>query len=93
MQCVHKVENLKCAGCVNQVTKKLLEIKGISDVAVDLESGLVQYHAVDDSVRIHALTTLSKLGYPEAGSVEGIAAAGAKAKSFVSCAIGKMTKE
>ena len=93
MQCVHKVVNLKCAGCVNQVTKKLVEIKGVTNVLVDLESGLVHYHAADESVRVQVLTTLIKLGYPEAGSLEGIAAASAKAKSFVSCAIGKMTKE
>jgi copper chaperone len=31
------------------------------------------------------------MGYPESGSVEGMKAATAKAKSFVSCAIGKVS--
>jgi copper chaperone len=30
------------------------------------------------------------MGYPEVGSVEGMKAAAAKAKSFVSCAIGRI---
>jgi len=35
---------------------------------------------------------LLDLGYPEIDSVEGFDSAKAKAKSFVSCAIGKMDK-
>jgi copper chaperone len=93
MEFVHNVMNLKCSGCVNQVTKKLQGIEGVSDVRVDLELGLVRYQATGLGINEQVLTQLSKLGYPEVGSVDGIAAAGAKAKSFVSCAIGKMTKE
>jgi copper chaperone len=33
---------------------------------------------------------LLKLGYPESGPAEGIAAAKAKAKSLVSCTVGRM---
>ncbi|AEG31384.1 heavy-metal-associated domain-containing protein [Thiomicrospira cyclica] len=93
MEYVHNIMNLKCSGCVNQVTKKLQGIEGVSDVRVDLELGLVRYQATGLGINEQVLTQLIKLGYPEVGSVDGIAAAGAKAKSFVSCAIGKMTKE
>ena len=33
---------------------------------------------------------LTRMGYPEVGSIEGVRAAAAKAKSFVSCAIGRI---
>ena len=44
-------------------------------------------------LRLHrdrVLRRLLQLGYPESGTAEGIAAAKAKAKSFVSCAVGRM---
>jgi copper chaperone len=93
MEHMHNVMNLKCSGCVSQVTKKLQEIEGISDLRVDLELGLVRYQANSAVISKQVLTQLTALGYPEVGSVEGLSAVGAKAKSFVSCAIGKMTKE
>jgi hypothetical protein len=44
-----------------------------------------------ESLRTEIVARLLKLGYPEQGSVEGLAALSAGAKSFVSCAIGRMT--
>ena len=38
-----------------------------------------------------AATVLGKPGYPEKGSVEGLKAAAATAKSFVSCAVGRIS--
>lgn len=93
MEYVHNVMNLKCSGCVSHVTKKLQGIEGVSDVRVDLDLGQVRYQANSAVISKQVLTQLTSLGYPEVGSVEGLSAAGAKAKSFVSCAIGKMTKE
>jgi len=34
---------------------------------------------------------LQELGYPERGTASGIGSAAAKAKSFVSCAIGRVS--
>lgn len=83
------VENIKCGGCASTIKKRLLEDARIQAVDVDVATGTVFIDAgEDDLVSWKAL--LLKLGYPERGTAEGMAAAKAMAKSFVSCAIGRM---
>ncbi|MGF1642071.1 MAG: heavy-metal-associated domain-containing protein [Thiotrichales bacterium] len=86
-----QVENIKCGGCANSIRHGLLEDPRIKAVDVDIEHGLVKLDASDEEPRHDAVARLYKMGYPQTGSVEGIAAAAAKAKSFVSCAIGRMS--
>lgn len=84
------VENIKCGGCANSITKALMAIPGVSYANVDIENGDVHIEG-DESLR-HTLTKrLLELGYPERGAVSGVRSATAKAKSFVSCAIGSMS--
>ena len=83
------VENIKCGGCAGTIKKHLLEDARISDVEVDIEKGVVGIHSEQDGSDDWRVTLL-KLGYPEKGTAEGIKAATAKAKSFVSCAIGRV---
>jgi copper chaperone len=45
----------------------------------------------DESVRNATIKALLTMGYPEQGSVEGLDALKGKAKSVVSCAIGKIS--
>lgn len=85
------VENIRCGGCANTITKKLQSTEGISDVEVAIEDQVVSMEVKDESVRAIAVDTLLALGYPEKGSVEGIQALKGKAKSVVSCAIGKVS--
>ncbi len=85
------VENIKCGGCANTITTKLASLEGIKTVDVDIENGKVCVDG-NDNQRETIINTLLKLGYPESGTVEGITAAKAKAKSFVSCAVGRMSK-
>ena len=86
------VENIKCGGCAGTIRKKLNALEGVNSTEVDIENGIVK---VDTNNDIHeALTALLlKLGYPETGTAEGIAAAKAKAKSFVSCAVGRISSD
>ena len=84
-----QVENIKCGGCALSIKKGLMDEAGVSTVEVDVENGMVSIDGENldrDAITAHLL----KMGYPESGSVEGIKAAAAKAKSFVSCAIGKV---
>lgn len=92
MQHFLDVENIKCGGCAHSIVSKLSLIKGVQKVEVDIEQGKVHFDA-DDGIHDQVKAELLRMGYPEKGSVEGLASAGAKAKSFVSCAIGKVTKE
>ena len=93
MQIAIEVENIKCGGCANSITGKLMEDERIQTVEVDIDHGIVTLEANSDEVRIDAITRLLKMGYPETGSVEGLKAVKAKASSFVSCAVGRMSQD
>ncbi len=84
-----QVENIKCGGCAGTIKKNLLKDSRVSGVDVDIEQGVVKIDATE-GVRDDFSDVLLKMGYPETGTTEGIAAAKAKAKSFVSCAVGKV---
>lgn len=83
------VENIKCGGCVNSIRNKLLDAELAQTVEVDIERGEVHIGG-NPEWREHAAKVLARIGYPESGSVEGMQAAAAKAKSVVSCAVGRI---
>ena len=83
------VENIKCGGCANSIRSKLLDQQLAQQVDVDVEQGQVHVDG-NPEWRQRVADALAQMGYPETGSVEGIKAATAKAKSFVSCAVGRL---
>ena len=85
-----EVENIRCGGCANSITKKLMDDERIESVNVDIENQTVILESAED-IKEDAAKLLLGLGYPEKGSVEGMEALKGKAKSVVSCAIGKVT--
>ena len=90
MKHIIEVENIKCGGCANTIETRLRKLEGVTQVSVDIEQGRVSVDATDHS-REQLVKSLLQSGYPEKGTADGIKAATAKAKSFVSCAIGKMS--
>ena len=72
---IFEVENIKCGGCANSISQKLLTIERVERVA---------------PFRAMILEALARMGYPEKGSVEGLGSVKAKATSYVSCAVGKL---
>ena len=85
----YTVLNVKCGGCANTLTTKLEPEFGKVDVNLEVMPREITIHKEDiDEERLREV--LKSLGYPMADEdlnfVEGV---GAKAKSFVSCAIGK----
>ncbi len=90
MKRVFEVMNVKCGGCANTLKTKLEPIFG--PVEVDLEMMPRKITVQIDDEQIDELRVqLRKLGYPMVDEDLGIFEAGtAKAKSFVSCAVGKM---
>lgn len=84
------VENLKCGGCANTITKALHEA-GHSNVTVDIQQSCVEFDTPKDIST--AIKTLRRLGYPLIDTEEGLKAAALKAKSYVSCALGKLNSE
>ena len=82
-----EVENLKCVGCANTVRKGIEKIEGVESVDVNLDNSLVSINsslAIERSVFVEAL---GKMGYPEIGTGNTIQ----KMKSYVSCAVGRMS--
>jgi copper chaperone len=89
-----KVENIRCGGCANSIRKKLSEDTRIDSIEVDIEQQTVIIRTENDdlsAVKADAVQKLLHLGYPEKGSVEGLQALKGKAKSVISCAIGKVS--
>ena len=83
------VENIKCGGCASTITTKLNKIDGVTSSEVDVDNGVITINA-KESTKAEAAELLLKIGYPKTGTTVGLKAAKAKAKSFVSCAVGKM---
>ncbi len=85
------VENIKCGGCASSITKKLNEVFDTENIDINIEKGLIDID-IDESRKDELAEVLLGLGYPESDSVHGFGSAKAKAKSFVSCAVGRMDK-
>lgn len=81
--------NLKCNGCANTIKKGLSEIEGVEQVDVALENAEITINDVSEEIYKKVKDKLSKMGYPEVGDANSMLH---KAKSFVSCATGKLDK-
>jgi copper chaperone len=85
-----EVQNVKCSGCANTLKKALID--EFPDIQIDLQS---MPRKITLSIENDQLELLKKklrsIGYPlvkdQLSTIENI---NAKAKSFVSCAIGKI---
>lgn len=84
------VENIKCGGCARSIDKALAAIPGVTGLSVDVETNEVTVEA-DEAVRPAVVARLRELGYSERGAVAGAANVVAKARSFVSCAVGRVS--
>ena len=82
-----EILNLKCGGCANTIKKGVSSIEGVSEVTVDLDTSKVTVDTDDETVILSVKKKLSKMGYPEIGDANTMLH---KAKSFVSCASGRM---
>jgi copper chaperone CopZ len=82
-----EIQNLKCHGCANTITKAITKIKGISDFSIDVPESKISFNTEDATLIDKVKTKLAKLGYPEADASNSTIQ---KAKSYVSCAIGRI---
>jgi len=87
-----EVENIRCGGCANSIQKKLLNDSRVQSVDVDIAKKIVIVSSDAEDIYAELAKTLLNLGYPEKGSVEGLEALKGKAKSVISCAIGKVSQ-
>jgi copper chaperone len=85
-----EVLNVKCGGCANTLTTKLKDQFG--EITVDLDKHPRVISLDIEEEKIEELTlALRNLGYPlTTDDLSGFDSIKTTAKSFVSCAIGKM---
>lgn len=85
-----EVENVKCKGCANTLISSLKEEFGNIEVNLDVHPRKITLD-LDDSKKETLKLKLRALGYPlSTDELSGLQKATTTAKSFVSCAIGKM---
>jgi len=80
-----QVENIKCGGCMKSIKNALLQLPQVDEVTIDLETETVT--VIGNAERILLVNKLSDLGYPEKGHNTTMK----KAKSYISCAVGKFS--
>ncbi len=90
MKQTFEVINVKCGGCANTLKTKLHEAFGEIEVNLDIEPRLITLDIEKSDIPALRKKLIS-LGYPmsdeELSTIEGFSTT---AKSFVSCAVGKM---
>mgnify|MGYP003957001627 CR=1 FL=1 len=89
-----EVLNLKCEGCVNTISKSL-SVK-FGDIEIEIERKIVTVDIQNAEQEENLKSSLRALGYPlKTENLDFVQDHALKAKSFVSCAVGKfgLTKE
>lgn len=79
------VENIKCGGCMKSIKEALKKMVGIQEVEVYKEEEKVCIMGIGIN-RALLIEKLAAMGYPEKGNNTLMS----KAKSYISCAAGKL---
>ena len=89
MKSTIQIQNLKCGGCANTIIIQLSKLDNVSDVKVNNVTNEVDFNYNFENDLELVKKKLSDLGYPIEGEANSLPK---KAKSFVSCAVGRMSK-
>ncbi|MEM8507224.1 MAG: heavy metal-associated domain-containing protein [Bacteroidota bacterium] len=83
------IQNLKCDGCATTIREKLSKIAGITTVTILLDKSVLTISHTDEVAPAVIKNKLAALGYPALSERNDLLT---KAKSYISCATGKMSK-
>ena len=90
MKQTFEIHNVKCGGCANTLTKSLKDDFGSVEVDLSVNPRKITLDIEDNQIEELKLK-LRSLGYPITNDeLSGFEKATTTAKSFVSCAIGKI---
>ena len=90
MKKTFEVKNVKCGGCASTLKKSLLDKFGEVEVNLDVEPRKITLNMKGKDEEVLKLK-LRKLGYPlVSDELSAFSTVSTTAKSFFSCAIGKM---
>jgi copper chaperone CopZ len=89
MKTTVQIQNLKCNGCATTIKNNLQKLQNITGIEINLEDSLVSFdHKTNEDLE-NVKKHLHDLGYPLIGEDNKFKT---KAKSYVSCAVGRMNK-
>lgn len=83
---VIEVENIKCGGCATSIKNAIGKFNGVINVDVDLLKEQISIETNEPFDFTPILNKLAQMGYPQKGNNH----LQAKAKSYVSCMIGRL---
>ena len=87
-----EVLNVKCGGCANTLTSSLEKEFGLIEVDLEVEPRVITLDIEEENIP-QLRVELKRLGYPMSDEdLTKFDAFSTNAKSYVSCAIGKMNK-
>lgn len=89
MNITKEIQNLKCGGCAHTIITGLNNLDNINDVEINVEKSLVSFRCLTEVDEQSVYKKLKEIGYPIVGEDNSF---GLKAKSYISCAIGKIKK-
>lgn len=89
MKTTINIQNLKCGGCANTIITKVSSLENVNEVTVNVEDSTVTFNTPSEKEIEDVKSKLSVLGYPAEGENNSVIS---KAKSYVSCATGKMSQ-
>ncbi|WP_047414579.1 heavy-metal-associated domain-containing protein [Cellulophaga sp. Hel_I_12] len=82
------VQNLKCGGCAKTISSKITAIPNITGINVNIETATISFTSDSAESTLKVKEKLKQIGYPAIDEENSLTS---KAKSFVSCATGKMS--
>ena len=83
-----QIQNLKYGGCASTITRKVESIEGVDSVNVNIDESTVSFNGDEESAN-QIKVALDNIGYPLEDEMNSTVK---KAKSYVSCMVGRMTK-
>ena len=89
MKTTIEIQSLKCSGCEATILKNLTNLNNISEVSINLENTTITFDYKETADLETVRNKLHNIGYPMVGEENKFST---KAKSYVSCAVGKMDK-
>lgn len=82
------IQNLKCTSCVKTITKKVSQLLNCTEIFVNIDTSSITFNYLDDLDLYLVKECLKDIGYPEVGESNNFST---KAKSYISCALGKIS--
>ena len=88
MKTILEIQNLKCGGCESMIRKKLRKLPFVCNLEINFDNNTVSFDGLPPEETARVVLKLSELGYPVLNKKNSL---GKKAKSYISCAIGRMS--